>query len=76
VSLTLYGNRFALNANGACRFRSGAEAIAHADAAGALEPCGEAVPSPGEHVPDQRWRRIADHPGVARLVVPSDTAER
>jgi hypothetical protein len=72
----LYGNRFALNANGACRFRSGAEAIAHADAAGALEPCGEAVPSPGEHVPDQRWRRIADHPGVARLVVPSDTAER
>jgi poly(beta-D-mannuronate) C5 epimerase len=71
VSLTLFGNSFADNAKGACRFKTVREVIAYADDAGLLRPCGKTVTIPDEEATTRVWRQIPGTPDAVRLV-PAD----
>jgi poly(beta-D-mannuronate) C5 epimerase len=69
VTLTLFGNRFADNAMGACQFKSVREVIAYAEDSGELKPCGETLSISGEQAGKAAWRPIPGRPEAARLVL-------
>ena len=69
VTLSLFGNSFADNARGACRFKSVREVIAYAGASGALEPCGETLDAAGDQAGKTAWRPMPGRPEAARLVL-------
>jgi hypothetical protein len=72
VTLTLFGNRFADNAMGACQFKSVREVIAYADQSGELKPCGETLSISGDEALKSAWRPIPGRPDAARLVLRGD----
>jgi parallel beta-helix repeat protein len=69
VTLTLFGNRFAGNAMGACQFKSVREVIAYADDSGELKPCGETLSISGDEAPKSAWRPVPGRAQAARLVL-------
>jgi hypothetical protein len=69
VTLTLFGNRFAGNAMGACQFKSVREVIAYADDSGELKPCGETLSISGDLAGKSAWRPVPGRPQAARLVL-------